>query len=153
MKTERPSDEELKELIEVYGPPSFKERQVHLEGVEYKADKQESKGKAVIEVKKDGMVAGVRSRDGKKYVLPQGDVSVDEGFVEGARRICYEETGVEVKIIRLKEIRRIQIKYFDELVERWYFLFETERIEEELKKKEFEGIKFLEEVSWEEVYQ
>jgi len=149
MKTERPSDEEMKELIEVYGPPSFKERQVHLEDLEYEDEKLESKGDVVIEVKKDGKVLGVRTED-EKFVLPQGKVSSDEGLIEGAKRIVFEKTNLKVEVISLKEISRTQIKFSDELVERWCFLFETEIIEGTDEK--FKDVKFLDEVSREEEY-
>jgi len=149
MKTERPSDEEMKELIEVYGPPSFKERQVHLEDLEYNYEKLDSKGEAVIEVKKDGKVLAVKTED-ERYVLPRGKVSGDEDLIEGAKRIVFEKTNLEVEVISLKEISRIQIKFSDELVERWCFLFETEIIE--VPDEKFKDVRFLSEVSREEKY-
>ncbi len=150
MKTERPTDEEMKELIEVYGPPSFKERQVHLEDFEYEAEGLESKGEVVVEVKKRGKVLGVRSED-EGYVLPQGKVCSDENLIEGAKRIAFEKTNFKVEVIRLKEISRRQIKFSDELVERWYFLFESELVEDRDVEKS-NDVKFLSKVPQKESF-
>lgn len=147
MKTERPTDEELKELIEVYGPPSFKKRQVYLNSLDYDIEEVDSKGEVIVEIKKDEKIAGVRSKDEKRYVLPQGKVLANEDFIEGTKRVVFEKTHFRINIIRLKEIRRIQIKFSDELVERWYFLFETELRGSDSEQKD---VKFLDEVPQEE---
>ncbi len=151
MKIERPEDEELKELIESYGPTYFKEKQVYLEDTKYGLNQVKSKGEVFIEVKRADKVLGVRYSDGERYVLPSGRIGYDESLIEGAKRIALEKTNFKVKILRLKEIRRIHIKFSDELVERWNFFFESDIIEKNLDG-EFKDIKFLKKVSKNERY-
>lgn len=151
MITEKPSIEEMSKLMDEYGPPVLTERLVHLDDIEYENDYPECKGEAVIRIIKDDKIVGVKHRGGKNYVLPQGRVWEDEKFDEGVKREAYEETGFEVNITSFKEIRRLQIKFNNEILERWYLLFEAEILEgrgEPQDTDEVEDVDFFKDVPW-----
>ncbi|MFP4051710.1 MAG: NUDIX domain-containing protein [Thermoplasmata archaeon] len=104
MIIEKPSNEELKNLIEKYGTPVLTEREVHTDDVTYKNDYLECKGEGVIKIIKDDKIAGVKHTGGKVYVLPQGRIRKDEKFDEGIKREALEESGFDIKLTALKEV-------------------------------------------------
>ncbi len=151
MITEKPSNEEISKLMDEYGPPVLTERLVHLDEIKYENDYPDCKGEAVIKIIKGDKIAGVKHSGGQKYVLPQGRVWKKEDFDEGVRREAYEETGFEVEIISFKEIRRLQIKFQNELLERWYLLFEAKILEgkpEPQDTDEIEDVDFFKDIPW-----
>lgn len=151
MIIEKPSNEEISRLMDEYGAPILTERQVHFEDITYKNDYPECKGEGVIKITKDNKIAGVKHTGGQKYVLPQGRVWKDEDFDEGVKREAYEETGFQIVITSFKEIRRLQIKFKNELLERWYLLFEANIVggnPEPQDTEEIEDVDFFEDVPW-----
>lgn len=152
MIVEKPDDEELKFLLENYGSPRWSDKEVHFPEKVYKGDYSECKGEAVIRIRnEEGKTCGVRHFEGTRFVMPQGRVWKDESFVDGVEREALEETGLEVEVLSLKEIRRLEIKFKNELLERWNFLFECEitgGFPEPNDTDEIEEVDFFEEVPW-----
>ncbi|MFW5945746.1 MAG: NUDIX hydrolase [Candidatus Natronoplasma sp.] len=147
MEVEKPDDEELQELYRKFGEPEIKEEEVSLSALEYKGDYPECKGEAVLEIKRDNKVVGVRHRRGEKFVLPMGRVWKDESFVEGTKREAVEETGLEVELKSLKEVRKVTFEFSNAELERWHLLFEAEAVGGELEpkdKEEIEEVKLFE---------
>ena len=126
MKIEKPGDKELQELYRKFGEPEIKEEEVSLSALEYKEDYPKCKGEAVLEINKDDEVVGVRHPGGEKFVLPMGRVWECEDFIEGAKREAKEETGLEVSITDLKEIRKVLFHFSKAELQRWHLLFEAE---------------------------
>ncbi len=140
---ERPSEEELEELYEEYGEPEILESEVKLIHLEYKGNYQDCKGEAVIAVRVEGdeeKVVGIRHRNGENFCLPMGRVWTTEDFTEGAKREAEEETGLEVELEELKELRKVTFKFSNAELERWMLLFEAEKTGGELSPKDKDEI-------------
>ena len=146
MKIERPDDEELQALYQKFGEPEIKEEEVSLSSLEYKGDYPECKGEAVLEIKKDNKIVGVRHSAGEKFVLPMGRVWKSEDFIEGAKREAKEETGLQVEIESFEEMRKVRFEFSNTELERWHLLFEAEISDGNLKpedQKEIEEAKLF----------
>ncbi len=126
MKIEKPDDEELQSLYQKFGEPEIKKEEVSLSYSQYKGDYPECKGEAVLEINKDDEVVGVRHSGGEKFVLPMTRVWKDETFLEKAKRSAEEETGLQVEVKSLKEIRKVKFEFSNTDLERWHLLFEAE---------------------------
>jgi len=140
MKIEKPDDEELQALYREFGQPEIKEEDVSLSALEYKGNYPDCKGEAVLIIRKENGIVGVRHQGGEKFVLPMGRVWKDEGFIEGAKREAVEETGLQVEVTSLKEIRKVKFKFSNTELERWHLLFEAEIREGNLKPEDQEEI-------------
>ncbi|MFO7791573.1 MAG: NUDIX hydrolase [Candidatus Saliniplasma sp.] len=147
MKIEKPDDDELEELYRKFGKPEIKEEEVSLTALEYKGDYPDCKGEAVLMICKKCNTIGVRHKGGERFVLPMGRVWESEGFVEGAKREAKEETGLQIEIVSLDEIRKARFEFSNAELERWHLLFEAESIGGNLKpedKEEIEEAKLFE---------
>jgi len=140
MKIERPEDEDLEELFDRFGEPEIKEEDVSLTSLDYTGDYPDCKGEAVIGIVKDDKVVGVKHAEGGEFVLPMGRVWEKEDFVEGAKREAREETGLEVDLKDLKEIRRVLFHFSNAELERWHLLFEAEAVGGKLEPEDEEEI-------------
>jgi len=140
MKIEKPDDEELEVLYRKFEEPEINEEEVRLSALEYKGDYPDCKGEAVLEINRDNKVVGVRHSGGEKFVLPMGRVWESEDFIEGAKREAVEETGLEVELKSLKEIRKVIFEFSNEELERWHLLFESEAVGGELEPQNKEEI-------------
>lgn len=140
MKLEKPDEEELEELFQKFGEPEIKEEEVSLSALEYTGDYPDCKGEAVLEIVKDGKIVGVRHLRGEKFVLPMGRVWKSEHFVEGAKREAREETGLEVDLQGLDEIRKVLFHFSNAELERWHLLFKAEAVGGELEPEDKEEI-------------
>ncbi|MEF8832805.1 MAG: NUDIX hydrolase [Candidatus Thermoplasmatota archaeon] len=140
MKIERPNEEELEELYQKFGEPEIKEEEVSLSALEYKGDYPDCKGEAVLQIKKEDKIVGVKHQGGEKFVLPMGRVWKNEEFIEGAKREAEEETGLQIEIVSLEEVRKVRFEFSNAELERWHLLFEAEEVGEELKPKDTEEI-------------
>ncbi|MFP4000878.1 MAG: NUDIX hydrolase [Candidatus Natronoplasma sp.] len=136
MKVEKPSDEELEELYRKFGEPEIKEEEVSLSALEYKGDYPDCKGEAAFEIKKENKVVGVMHSGGEKYVLPMGRIWKDEGFIEGSKREAREETGLNIEIKALREIRKVKYEFSNVELKRWHLLFEAEEVGGELNPED-----------------
>ena len=146
--TEKPTVEEMNSLIEDYGSPKFKTMEYNFSEKVHENDLN-VKGEAVIRIRKDQKIVGVRHKGGKRFVLPQGRIIKEEEILHGAKREALEETGFHVNITRLREIRKVIFQFKNCVLERWFFLFNAEILEGEPKPKdkdEIEEVKFLEKV-------
>ncbi len=147
MEIEKPEDEELQELYRRFGEPDIKEEEVSLSALEYKGDYPDCKGEAVLEIKKNNKIVGVRHLGGEKFVLPMGRVWESEDFIEGAKREAVEETGLGVELKSLKEVRKVIFEFSNAKLKRWHLLFEAEAVDGELEpqdKEEIEEVKLFE---------
>ncbi len=140
MKEERPGEEELEELYSDFEEPEVKKEEVTLSSLEFTGDYPDCKGEAVIEIAKDDKVVGVKHARGEKFVLPMGRVWEKEDFVEGAKREAREETGLEVDLKGLKEIRKVLFHFSNAELERWHLLFEAESVGGKLEPEDEEEI-------------
>ncbi|MGM0406146.1 MAG: NUDIX hydrolase [Thermoplasmatota archaeon] len=151
MIIERPEKEEFAGLVREYGVPKLKQKEIHF-NFDYEDDYPECKGEAVLEIlNEEGLRVGVKHREGTIYVLPQGRVMTSEPFIDGAKREALEETGFDVEILTLKEVRTVDIQFTNELLNRWYFLFEcviSGGSPEPEDKDEIGSVDFFEEVPW-----
>ncbi len=139
-KLEKPNEEELERLYQKYGEPDIKEDEVKLSSLEYTEDYPDCKGEAVIEILKDGKVVGVKHAKGGKFVLPMGRVWEKEEFVEGAMREAREETGLNIDLKDLKEIRKVRFYFSNAELIRWHLLFEAEAVGGKLEPEDKEEI-------------
>ncbi len=137
---ERPSQEELESLYEEYGKPEVKEEEVQLTSLEYKGDYPECKGEAIIEIIEDDKLVGVRHQNGEEFVLPMGRVWESEDFSEGVKREAKEETGLDIELESLEEIRKVRFSFSNEKLERWQLLFRAYVLEGDLKPEDEEEI-------------
>lgn len=140
IRTEKPEEDELKELYRRYGEPDIKEEEVSLASLEYTGDYPDCKGEAVLLIDKEDRIVGVRHHRGEKFVLPMGRVWEKEDFVEGAKREAREETGLDVDLKGLKEIRKVLFHFSNAELERWQLLFEAEAVSGKLEPEDEEEI-------------
>ena len=140
MKIEKPDDKEMQDLYRKFGEPEIKEEEVSLYALEYKGDYPDCKGEAVLEIKRDNKMVGVRHSGGEKFVLPMGRIWESEDFIEGAKREAVEETGLEVELKSLKEIRKAIFEFSNDELKRWHVLFEAKAVGGELEPKDKEEI-------------
>ncbi len=150
MIVQRPSEEEFNEVVEKYGLPRLTQREIHF-NFDFEDD-LECKGEAVLEIKNDkGLKAGVRHSGATKFVLPQGRIEESETIEAAIKREALEETGLEIEIRELKEVRDVDIEFSNEILNRWYFLFLCDvsggNLEPE-DKDEIVEADFFEEVPW-----
>ncbi|MFO7991729.1 MAG: NUDIX hydrolase [Thermoplasmata archaeon] len=148
---ERPSWDELEELIERYGEPFIIFWGYDMKDIEYVDDYPPCKGEAVLEIIDEDKVVGVRHRGGNEFVLPMGRVWESEGFMEGAVREAKEETGFDVELLEFKEIRKLEFTFSNAILERWHLLFTAQVIGGEgvpLDKYEIEEVKLMDDVPW-----
>ncbi len=129
---ERPEERELEELFSRFSEVDVKEEKVELKNLLYQRDYRDCKGEAVIKIKKGEEIIGVRHRGGERFVLPMGRVWESEEFVEGGKREAKEETGLDVSITDLLEIKKVTFEFSNDSLERWHFLFEGERLDGEM---------------------
>lgn len=150
-KREKPSYQELKELIEEYGEPTIYYLTKDMDTMELTDDYPACKGEAVIKIMRDGKVVGVKHRGGEQFVLPQGRVWETEGFIEGFKREASEETGFKVSVDEFHEIRKIVYEFSNAHLERWHLLFSADITGGEPVPKdseEIEEVGFFDEVPW-----
>lgn len=133
MKVEKPDDEELEDLYRKFGEPPIKKEKIELSAIEYKGNYPDCKGEAVLEIKKNEKLVGVRHSGGEKFVLPMGRVWESEEFIEGAKREAKEKTGLEVELKSLKEIKEVLFKFSNAELKRWHLLFEAEAVDGNLE--------------------
>ncbi|MEF8873715.1 MAG: NUDIX hydrolase [Candidatus Thermoplasmatota archaeon] len=129
MKIEKPDEDELEELYQKFGEPEIKEEKVSLTNLEYTGDYPDCKGEAVLLISKEDKIVGVRHHRSEKFVLPMGRVWESEDFVEGAKREGKEETGLDIEINSLDEIRKVRYDFSNDELERWDLLFGCEVVE------------------------
>lgn len=145
MKVEKPDEQELEELYRNFGVPEIKEKEVSLSALEYKGDYPDCKGEAVLLIKKKGKIVGIKNQGGEKFALPMGRVWKEEGFIEGAKREAKEETGLDIEIGSLEEIRKVRFEFSNAELKRWHLLFEAEEVGGELTPEDTEEV---EEAKW-----
>lgn len=146
--TEKPTVEEMNSLIKDYGSPKFKTMEFNFLEKVHENDLN-VKGEAVIRIRKDQKIVGVRHKNGERFVLPQGRIFQEENIIVGAKREALEETGFHVNITKLREIRKVIFQFKNCVLERWFFLFNAEVVEGEPipeDKEEIEEVKFLDKV-------
>lgn len=121
---ERPSEEELKGLLEKFGRLRRRVVDWDLADEEYTPDDPPCEGEVVpLVLDQENRLAVVRQRGGPDYfTIPTGRINRGEGVEACAIREALEETGCEVHIEDVAALHRIRIRFKTSKLERWYFV-------------------------------
>ncbi len=144
---EMPSHEETEALQRAWGPAPTSTIRVPLTEVDVSPNYERCKGEGVAIVM-DSRIRVVLLRrsptdvphDPRRWVLPSGRIRPSETIEEGTVREVREETGLDVRLVRLLRIDRVMTEFRTWVNERMHFTFRARSYGGDLKPRDQQEI-------------
>lgn len=122
---ERPSDDEVEQLMRKYGRVRRRVVDWDLRHLDEENAGGPHRGEVVLLIRdEEDRLAVVRDpgQAEEASMIPMGSIGPEEGVEDAARRWALEETGHRVAIEEVAALHRVNLHFRTREVERWYFI-------------------------------